>query len=121
MMEQGVREGKDWCLAGRLLLLAVAAGYILVFHLPCGFRLATGLLCPFCGGTRAIQALLNGQIVQSLRCNVLAVPTCLLFLGLCLQPALVRCRWLRYALLAVYGLFMLLRNLPFACFDCLSP
>ncbi|MFR1833570.1 MAG: DUF2752 domain-containing protein [Lachnospiraceae bacterium] len=34
--------------------------------LPCLFRLFTGLYCPGCGGTRAVQALLSGQIGKSL-------------------------------------------------------
>ena len=119
-MECVVHERKNVPLAERLLL-GVAACCLLVFHVPCVFRLATGLLCPFCGGTRAIQALLNGQVMRSLHCNVLAVPTSVLCLALCLRPALVCCRRLRYGLLVVYGMFTLLRNLPFACFSCLAP
>lgn len=120
MMEYAARERRGAPLAERLLL-AVAACCLLVFHLPCVFRLATGLLCPFCGGTRAIQALLNGQVVRSLHCNALAVPTCALCLALCLRPALVNCRRLRYGLLVAYGMFTLLRNLPFAPCACLAP
>ena len=32
---------------------------------PCLFHLATGYYCPGCGGTRAITALLHGQILNS--------------------------------------------------------
>ena len=34
--------------------------------LPCVFRMFTGLYCPVCGGTRAVKALLRGQIGMSL-------------------------------------------------------
>ena len=34
--------------------------------LPCLFRIFTGLYCPGCGGTRAVKALLSGQILKSL-------------------------------------------------------
>ena len=32
------------------------------FGLPCPFRLLTGWLCPFCGGTRLGSALLHGEL-----------------------------------------------------------
>ena len=37
-----------------------------VKDLPCLFRVFTGLYCPGCGGTRAVRALLSGQIIKSL-------------------------------------------------------
>ena len=33
---------------------------------PCLFRLATGLYCPGCGGTRALRLLLKGDLIGSL-------------------------------------------------------
>lgn len=39
----------------------------------CPFRAATGLDCPLCGGTRAVQALAGGDLVQALDHNVLVV------------------------------------------------
>ena len=33
--------------------------------LPCLFQVFTGLYCPGCGGTRAVKALLKGQIWRS--------------------------------------------------------
>ncbi len=39
----------------------------------CLFFQATGLLCPACGGTRAIGHLLNGHLQLALKSNALAV------------------------------------------------
>ena len=39
------------------------------FSAECGFRLRHGLYCPGCGGTRALIALLEGDLLQSLRYN----------------------------------------------------
>ena len=33
---------------------------------PCMFHALTGLYCPGCGGTRAVFALLHGQVIRSL-------------------------------------------------------
>lgn len=41
---------------------------------PCPFHTITGLYCPGCGGTRAVCALLRGDIFRSLRFHPL-VPT----------------------------------------------
>lgn len=38
---------------------------------PCIFHSVTGLYCPGCGGTRAVSALLHGQIATSFVCHPL--------------------------------------------------
>jgi len=43
------------------------------FYPRCPFFEATGLLCPGCGGTRALAALLRGDIVGAWRLNALLV------------------------------------------------
>ncbi|MFE6689670.1 DUF2752 domain-containing protein [Streptomyces sp. NPDC057743] len=65
---------------------ALAAGYLWhtnphqpgQFLLPCPFRLLTGLLCPFCGGTRLAYDLMHGDVVSAFHDNavllVLGVP-----------------------------------------------
>lgn len=40
---------------------------------PCIFHAVTGLYCPGCGSTRAMHALLHGDIVRALDFNLLAV------------------------------------------------
>lgn len=40
---------------------------------PCPFLAVTGLWCPFCGGTRAVDALAAGDVGLALGMNVIAV------------------------------------------------
>ena len=40
---------------------------------PCLFHRLTGLYCPGCGGTRAINYLLHGQIVKSIQYHPLVL------------------------------------------------
>ena len=62
-----------WC----ALLLGVAAcgvvvltGFDLIGLLgPCVLYMLTGLYCPGCGGTRAVRALLAGDLVRSFVCH----------------------------------------------------
>ncbi|MDE7206544.1 MAG: DUF2752 domain-containing protein [Lachnospiraceae bacterium] len=56
---------------GLIGLLCVA--FISWLHIPvadmlptCSFYTATGYYCPGCGGTRAVMALLHGEIIKSL-------------------------------------------------------
>ena len=44
-----------------------------MLHLPCLFRVMTGLYCPGCGGTRAVQYLLQGRLLLSLRYHPLVL------------------------------------------------
>lgn len=41
-------------------------GMTAVFRLPCVFRAITGLYCPGCGGTRAVEALFQKEFILSL-------------------------------------------------------
>lgn len=62
---------------GASVLLAVTATVYLFdpvttwFYPPCVFNLLTGLLCPGCGGTRALHALLHGDVAAAFAFNPL--------------------------------------------------
>lgn len=49
--------------------------------MPCGLRAITGLPCPFCGGTRAIRALLNGEWWRAIYLNTMAILALFIFVG----------------------------------------
>lgn len=79
------------------------------------------LYCPFCGGTRALSALLSLHLAESLRANLLVLPAVIALLCLDLR-ALFRLRrgertlypiptWLWILLLAILLLYGVLRNL----------
>ncbi len=53
---------------------------------PCPFLAITGLWCPFCGGTRAVDALAAGDVAAALGLNLLVV----------LAVPLVMAEWLRW-------------------------
>jgi hypothetical protein len=40
--------------------------FIKTYLLPCVFQLITGYYCPGCGGTRAVSALLHGNVIKSM-------------------------------------------------------
>lgn len=74
---------------------AIAALMIVVYHYPpteysfyprCPFYAATHLLCPGCGSTRALYALLHGNFSAALHYNAmftLLSPVLLFWLGVC--------------------------------------
>lgn len=97
----------------------------------CPFHAATGLDCPFCGGTRALHALLRGDVAAAVDHNLLVM--LLLAAGVAaagwwaltrIVPALPRPdgqavlaadrTWIAVA--AVLGVWWLLRNLPFLAY-----
>lgn len=66
-----------------LLLLALLAGAALLLRFPpaeysfyprCPIHEYLGLLCPGCGTTRALAALLHGHLAEALRLNPLTTP-----------------------------------------------
>jgi hypothetical protein len=119
--------------------LAAVAGLVLFcfdprwyhFYPVCYFHKITGLLCPGCGGLRALHQLLHGHWATAFRFNpvlVVSLPI-LAWLGAKYgwqkarnQPASLGLRplWLWLSLAAVI-VVSVLRNLPGAPFDMLRP
>lgn len=58
-------------LAGILLgvFIRITGFNPLVLLRPCMFHALTGFYCPGCGGTRAVRALLNAQLIESFLCH----------------------------------------------------
>ena len=109
---------------------AVAAGLILLYRFPpekcrfwppCIFNKLTGLYCPGCGNTRALAALLHGDIAGSLAKNVLLIPAliCLAVLGF--RPQSERNPYFTGAIAVVVVVFSVARNLPWYPFTLLAP
>jgi hypothetical protein len=101
------------------------------FYPFCFFYRTTGLLCPGCGGLRAVHQLLHGHLAAAFHFNALFVcslPLLAWFGARHLvakirgdaRPALVRPLWLwfGFVVLVVFGI---LRNLPFANAAWLAP
>ena len=123
---------------GRALLLGggIAAGLGVLLTVPpvlgvsllpaCPFRTLTGMDCPFCGGTRAAQSLLKGDVGASLDYNLLVPILAVLAVGLGVwwllartttvsftaarSAASSRAVWIGIAVALV--LFWIARNLP---------
>ncbi len=121
--------GRRWLMVGGVAAVAVGALIWRIeprgqFFFPrCWLHETTGLLCPGCGSTRALHALLNGEFRAAWRFNPLAV----LALPLCGAFAIrqVRGVWTgrwwpnplnnRYVIACLLGTvfgFGVLRNLP---------
>jgi hypothetical protein len=101
---------------GVLLLTLALARLSVVWSLPvpvCGLKRLTGVPCPFCGGTRCLQALASLDWAGALRWNPLVFAACLgvalWFVSWSLECLLDR-RWLsalgtlRWAPALKYGL-----------------
>ena len=100
-------------------LLYLQAVLLTGLSLPCYFHLLTGLLCPGCGITRMLTALLQGDLAAAWQANgaVLAALPLLLALIIYDEAQYVRARpahvpdWLLWLLLAYFGVFGVVRNL----------
>jgi len=114
-----------------ILSLALAACIVLLIAPPgspnskwlpkCMFHKLTGLYCPGCGATRALSALLHGDIGASLHNNLLLVPAGLTATLLIVKPEISLRRPVAIAIVVIIIGFTVLRNIPFAPFTLLAP
>lgn len=124
---RSLSRSAKWSLAG---LSVVGLSYVAIVDpnrpnlVPaCAFRAITGVDCPGCGGTRAVHALLHGDIGSALNHNALATVVILVGLLLLVVDLVLKRlgreplrfsitpRWAVVAVVVV-GAFWILRNLP---------
>lgn len=128
--DDGISPRQALFRVGSTALAGVAIGgfYALTgWGIPCPFRLLTGWLCPFCGGTHMAASLLRGDIAGAWAANPLAMVVGVLvairtvgwLVELVRAPHTHATRWLPQswtrhwvAIFAVVGvLYVLVRNL----------
>jgi len=86
------------------------------FYPSCPFHTFTGLLCPGCGGTRALAALVAGRWGEAVHCNVLVsvgaplLAARILWLSVVGKGVVIPARMVPY-LLTVAAIFGLARNI----------
>ena len=122
---------QDLLVLGLLAALAVLACAIVLFAPPgsphakwlpkCMVYQQTGLYCPGCGCTRALSALLHGDLKASLHNNLLLIPGFLLVALLIAKPQITLRRPVAVAIVAIIVAFTVLRNIPCAPFTVLAP
>jgi Protein of unknown function (DUF2752) len=126
------RQGPKWLVFGGLVL-GIAAFALVEIRLGCLFRELTGWHCPGCGMTRAVQAVIQGEMAKAFRFNPLGMILLpLIGLGIGMEMlGWMRRKPLPFRLkLGVRGvggiagmilLFWILRNLPWWPFCLLAP
>jgi len=123
-------SGRRW-IANLAALFGVMAAYLLLrfppaesrFYPRCPVFAWLHLLCPGCGGTRALAALLHGRVAEAVHWNAMVVglfPVAAVFFAISYWRA-VRPGTFQWPavpdsalklLLVVVGVFTVLRNLP---------
>jgi hypothetical protein len=95
---------------------------------PCLFHAITGLHCPGCGLTRALHALLNGDLAGAWAMNPLLLPGLFALLAMAwhrgvhaLPDAIARRLFDGRVWIAVLLAFGILRNLPWPAFAWMAP
>ena len=64
---------KDIASFGIVVAIQIALYEIFGKGIPCVFRMFTGLLCPGCGMTHAVGALLQGNVLLAFQYNALSI------------------------------------------------
>ena len=87
-----------------------------MMQIICPFHAITGLYCPFCGATRAMQYLYHGKLALALNDNALVVLSIPIFLFLLIRPKKTHHRltvWiLGFAIASI--VFMIVRNISWS-------
>lgn len=121
-----------------LLLVLVAGCAAVAIHdvrallPPCPFRALTGLYCPGCGSTRALDALLHGDVTRAFDMNPLGlllapvlgyvlVRDALELLGLARLPRIPLTPKIVVGLVVLVFAYWVLRNVPVYPFTLLAP
>lgn len=118
-------------LIGLAVLLLLGAGALLLYsfdpsapnnYFPrCPSYWFFGVYCPGCGITRALHALLHGDVAQALAYNPLAILAAPVLLWMAFKP-----NWIYHPLTPRVAFFVLvgygvMRNIPYAPFSLLAP
>ena len=122
---------KELLTLGLLLALAAFVCMVLLIAPPgsprakwlpkCMVYQNTGLYCPGCGCTRALSALLHGDLKASLHNNLLLIPASLTAAILIVKPGITLRRPVAIAIVVIIVAFTVLRNIPCAPFTALAP
>lgn len=111
-------------IGGAIIVIAMA---LVVYLSPpgtlpgCLFHSISSLHCPGCGMTRALRFLLHGELLLSLRCNVLLIPIGAVLAALLYKPELGLKVYFAYSIAFTVIGFAILRNLPCFPFTLLAP
>lgn len=86
-----MKNSQKWPFFGALIILAIGVAIFFIQRVSndyqCPVREHAGIQCPGCGGTRAINSLLAGDIEKAFRQNALIVTSSLIGIGLLLVYA----------------------------------
>lgn len=91
------------------------------FWPQCIFYNLTGIHCPGCGNTRALCALMRGDLAGCFAKNALFLPMVLCIIATMISPKLGRNRYFSATVAVTVLMFFILRNLPWYPFSLLAP
>lgn len=125
-----LEKSKIRIIIAAIMIPVTAAVCIYIYHcdisqniwlLPCSFKKITHLHCPGCGGTRAVWYLLHGDLLASLRHNILLIPLGILALTIFKFPKVLDHKAVPFLLPGTIFVFFILRNIPVWPFLLLAP